>query len=314
MRRIGAKISITGLALAMGGTALAAPPPRAVREMIAKAAQSDDPTVFAAVVAVSKQANPNSASEIDTLAKTISDREAARRLAAAPPAPAPVAPAAAVAPPKPPAVWKGTAELGGSHSTGTKNILALYGSVDISRVGPLWTHRLTVRDDYQRSDGVTTVERFAAAYEPRVQIAPSVYAFGLTQYEHDLSLGYRDRYTAGLGVGVKLIDRPNLTVAGDIGPALRFTDYYALENQQTVAGRASLNIRWLPSERITLAQEAAVYAEGQQTSARSVTSIETLLFGPLKGRLSYNLQYERDSRVSRSDLDAITRASLLYSF
>ena len=312
MRRIGAIVSMTGLALTIGGAAMASPPPRAVRAMIAKAAQSDDPTIFAAVVAVAKQANPNSAAEIDALAKTLSERETARGLAAAPPSPAP-RPRAAQAPAVP-TIWKGTAELGGSHSTGTKNILALYGSVDVSRAGPVWTHRLTMRDDYQRSDGVTTVERFAAAYEPRVQFASSLYGFGLTQYEHDLSLGYRDRYTLGVGLGVKLIDRPNLTVAGDLGPALRFTDYYAPDSEETVAGRASLNLRWLPSDRITMAQEAALYADGRQTSARSVTSVETLLFGPLKGRLSYNLQYERDARASRSDLDAITRASLLYSF
>ena len=312
MRRIGALVSMTGLALIVGGTALAAPPPRAVRAMIAKAAQSDDPAVFAAVVAVAKQANPNSAAEIDALARTVADREAARRLAAAP---SPSAPRPQTAPPSPaPAVWKGKAELGGSHSTGTKNILALYGSVDVSRAGPVWTHRLTLRDDYQRTDGTTTVERFAAAYEPRAQLAASLYGFGLTQYEHDRSLGYRDRYTLGVGVGVKLIDRPNLTVAGDLGPALRFTDYYAPDTEEAVAGRASLNIRWLPSHRVTLAKEAALYADGRKTSARSVTSVETLLFGPLKGRLSYNLQYERDARVARSELDAITRASLLYSF
>lgn len=308
MRRIGAIVSMMGLALTAGGTALAAQPPRAVREMIAKAAQSDDPAVFAAVIAVAKQANPNSAAEIDALAKTAAGHEAARRFAAAPRS-APAAPSSPA-----PAVWKGSAELGGSHSTGTKNILALYGSVDISRVGPVWTHRLTVRDDYQRSDGVTTVERFAMGYEPRVQMASSLYGFGLTQYEHDLSLGYRDRYTLGVGLGVKLVDRPNLTVAGDLGPALRYTDYYAPDAEGTVAGRASLNIRWLPSDRLTVAQEAALYADGRQTSSRSVTSVETLLFGPLKGRLSYNLQYERDARAARSDLDAITRASLLYSF
>ena len=281
--------------------------------MIEKAAQSDDPTVFAAVIAVAKQANPNSVAEIDALAKEIGDREAVRRLAEAPPSPAP-APTGPAKPDRPAAVWKGAFELGGSHSSGSTDILALYGSLDISRAGPVWTHRLTMRDDFQRTDGDTTVEPFAAAYEPRVQIAPSLYGFGLTQYEHDRSLGYRDRYTLGLGAGVKLIDRPNLSLGGDVGPALRFTDYYLLDSKQTVAGRASLNFRWLPTDRLTVAQEAAVFVEGDQTSARSVTSVETLLFGPLKARLSYNLQYERDTRVSRSDLDAITRASLLYSF
>ena len=40
MRRIGVIVFLTGLALTIGGAALASPPPRAVRAMIAKAAQS----------------------------------------------------------------------------------------------------------------------------------------------------------------------------------------------------------------------------------------------------------------------------------
>ncbi len=132
------------------------------------------------------------AEDIDALAKSTADREAVRRLALNPPPSKPTGP---------PAHWKGSAELGGSHATGANDILALYGSLDISRIGPVWTHRLTVRDDFQRTDGSTTVERFAAAYEPRVQVAPALYGFGLTQYEHDRSLGYRSRYTVGAGVG-----------------------------------------------------------------------------------------------------------------
>ena len=57
-----------------------------------------------------------------------------------------------------------------------------------------------------------------------------------------------------------------------------------------------------------------MYVEGAQTSAKSSTALETLLFGPLKGRLSYEVQHERDARVNRSAIDTSTRASLLYSF
>jgi putative salt-induced outer membrane protein len=317
MRRLTTIISLTALVAAVAGPAMSAPAPRAVRAMIVKAAQSDDPTVFASVIAIAKQAHPRSSAEIDALAKTVADREARRRLAlAAPDGPAPSKPKRA-APPPAPVTWKATAELGGSSATGKKDVVALYGSLDVSRIGPVWTHRLTAREDFQRTDGSTTTDRFAAAYEPRAQIATGTYAYGLTQYEHDRTLGYRNRYTVGAGVGMKVVDQPNLSIGGDLGPALRFTDYYVMEREQSLAGRASLSVRWLPTDRVTVAQEGAVYVEAEQSSARSVTSVETLLFGPLKARLSYNMQYERDSRpsrVARSDRDTITRASLLYSF
>lgn len=314
MRRLTTIISMTALITAMAGPAMSAPTPRAVRAMIVKAAQSDDPTVFASVIAVAKQAHPRSSAEIDALAKMVADREARRRLAQAGPK---HSTPERLKPPAPPVKWKATAELGGSSATGKKDVVALYGSLDVSRIGPVWSHRLTAREDFQRTDGSTTTDRFAAAYEPRAQIATGTYAYGLTQYEHDRTLGYRNRYTVGAGVGMKVVDQPNLAIGGDLGPALRFTDYYVMEREQSVAGRASLSMRWLPTDRVTVAQEGAVYVEADQSSARSVTSVETLLFGPLKARLSYNVQYERDSRpsrVARSDRDTITRASLLYSF
>lgn len=304
---------------------LPGPVHEAVRAMIAKAAESDDPAVFAAVVAVAKDANPDAAAEIDAIADAAGDMAAQSRIARInppPPAPAPprITPQQAVLaqtlvpPPPKPIEWKGTMELGGSRSTGSTEAVGIYGALDVSRVGPNWTHRLVSRGDYQETNRNPTTERFNAAYEPRVNLRPGLYAFGLAQYEHDRFLGYRHRYTTGLGAGLKVIDKPQMKVDVDLGPALRFTDFYLLEEEQTVAGRGNINIRWLPTDRITVSQEATIYAEDRQTSAKSVTAVETMLFGPLKARLSYNLQYERDSRISRSDLDGITRATLLYTF
>jgi putative salt-induced outer membrane protein len=39
-----------------------------------------------------------------------------------------------------------------------------------------------------------------------------------------------------------------------------------------------------------------------------------LLFGPLKGRLSYNVQYERDAPEGQKRTDTVSRASLVYAF
>jgi putative salt-induced outer membrane protein len=296
------------------GAALAVPVPDAIRAMIVTAARSDDPTVFAAVVAVAKQTAPESAPEIDQLAGEIpKDVAAIARAEAGDLAPPSdvilVTPLPARVPP-----WKGAAELGGSRATGDTDTLGVYASLDLSRAGPIWTHRVNARFDYQDTNGVRSVERYGFGYLPQVRLTEGLYSVGVAQYEHDRFLGYQDRYTLGFGFGLSPVDRPDFKVSVDAGPAFRRTDYIDQGREATIAGRGSLTAKWVPSERVTVSQEGAVYLETGQTTAKSTTALETLLFGPLKARLSYNLQYERDRRAGRLDLNTTTRASLLYSF
>jgi putative salt-induced outer membrane protein len=306
--------------LALGAPAMGAPLPEGMRAMIAKAVESDDPTVLAAVLAVARQAAPDSLAEIEAAASDQPAAVAAERAAMSPTSPppitvqlaAPIEPPTVAAAPKPD--WKGAVEVGGARTAGTTDLLAVHGAVDLSRVSNQWTQRVVAKADYQETNGAKSTERFSLAYQPQVRLRPELYAFGLGQYEHDRFLGYRNRYTVSVGAGLTLFDRPDFRVALDAGPAVRMTEFYGLDREGAVAGRGSVAIKWLPTRRVTLTQEGAVYIEGAQRSAKSTTSIETLLFGPLKGRLSYDVQHEQDARVNRSAVDTSTRASILYSF
>jgi putative salt-induced outer membrane protein len=319
---------IAGVAAALCGRApaQATPAPQPVVAMIVKAAESGDGATLATVVSIAKQTNPDSLSEIDALARSLAPE---RQTAAAPPPPAVAAApeaaaiaAAVTAPaagaPQEPARaalagWKGSVELGGSLAQGESDVAGAYGVLDLLRAGAVWSQRATLRGDYQQTDGRTTTQRFSLAYEPRAKLSASRYAFGLAQYENDRMLGISNRYTVGAGLGLQLADRPDFKLAVDFGPALRLTDHRDGDEEGSVAARGSLNFRWLATERLTIAQEGALYSEESQASAKSITSLETLLFGPLKARLSYNLQYERTPGAART-LDTTTRASLLYAF
>jgi putative salt-induced outer membrane protein len=307
-------------------TAHATPAPEPVAAMIAAAADSGDAASLATVVRIAKMTNPDSGAEIDALVAMLAARDepaAAREasvltasvqaVGAAPPGGAPAAPSPAGPPSMP--LWKGSVELGGSMAQGSSEVAGAYGVLDVTRAGPVWSQRATFRGDYQQTDGHTTTDRLSLAYEPRARLSPDRYAFGLAQFEHDGMLGYDMRYTLGAGLGLQVADRPWLKVAVDFGPALRLTERRDASEERAVAGRGSLNIRWLPTDRLTITQEGAVYTEPTQATAKSITSVETLLFGPLKARLSYNLQYERNPAATNgAALDTTTRAALLYQF
>jgi putative salt-induced outer membrane protein len=290
-------------ASAVGAPAVAKPLPEGVTAMIRKAAEAGDPAVLAAVLQVARQANPESLAEIDAAAKPEPAGAAVKRIAGA-----------AAAPAAPPA-WKGSVELGGGLSTGATQATGGYGAVDITHAVGRWRDRLVGRGDYQKTDGETSTERLSIAYEPRLDLSSATYAFGLTQYEHDRIQGYQSRYTVGAGLGLEISRNPALKLALDFGPAVRVTRRYdGPGDDATLAARGGVKLKWLPSERVTLSEESALYADDGETSAKSITSLDTLLFGPFKARLSYDVSYEKNPSLEGPKLATTTRASLLYSF
>ncbi len=100
----------------------------------------------------------------------------------------------------------------------------------------------------------------------------------------------------------------------DLGPAVRQTKYISEGSDTKVAGRGSLNFSWKPNANIQIANQTAIFFESDDTNLTSTTTLDTKLFGPVKGRLSYNVTYENDVPGEAKSFDTITAASLVYSF
>jgi putative salt-induced outer membrane protein len=166
----------------------------------------------------------------------------------------------------------------------------------------------------QETNGVTTTERVTASWQPNYKFDDRLYAYGLGQYEHDQFLGYANRYTGGGGLGYRLVAGSKLILDLEGGPVLRQTDFIDEPNETTIAGRASLSMRWKVTPTLQLSQDAAVYVEQGNNNATSTTALDTRLLGALKARFSYNLQYERDTPAGRESLDTLSRATIVYSF
>lgn len=303
------RLSCVTALLAAAGPACAEPVPDLVRGMIENAIATGDAQMVSSVVTAAKKTVPGSVAEIDEL---VDDHD--RRLAEATAMRA-AAERDRLASAGLLELWTGQVELGGSWATGNTRTLGVYGAAKLKRSGLDWQHDLSLRVDYQETDKVPTTERAIFAWQPRYKISQTYYAYGLTQYEHDRFLGYRHRLTAGVGLGVVAVDRPTMRMEIDVGPALRYVDFYGPDGEEKrLAGRGAINFRWTPVPRLTIAQEVALYVEKNNSTATSTTSVETLLFGPLKGRLSYNVQYERDAPDGQKHTDTVSRASLVYAF
>jgi putative salt-induced outer membrane protein len=276
--------------------------------MIAAAYRTGDDATINAVVGVAKATFPNEVAVIDrlaagdaaVLAQTRKDAQERERIR--------------IQEARFFQIWKGELEAGASRSTGTTRSLGVYASAKLTRDGLDWRQKFSARIDLQQTDNVTTTERMIAAWQPNYKFDERLYAYGLTQYEHDRTLGYTSRFTLGAGLGYTVIATDNARVEVEGGPAFRHTDYTEEPVHDTIAARASLTGKIALSPTVSISQDAALFFEVKDTTISATTALETTLIGALKAKFSYNIQYEQNAPAGAHALDTVTRATLVYGF
>lgn len=314
------RAALLGLPLAFLAQPAAATLPESVRAMIEAAFRDNDPAAIAAVIKLAKETHPEDAAEIDAMTqarlKRLQIAKEAQREGAG---------------------WlefvHGALELGASRSTGNTDSFGAYGSAQLTQDSPHWLHALNVRADYLRSNQVTTTDRTTAAFQSNYKFDPNRYIYGLAQFERDPILGFWARYTLGTGIGFTVANKPKLKIDLTGGPAVRHTNFLNVvettdattglpievpsdgpHEATTLAGRASMNIRWQISPTVTVTQDAAIFVERGDSNGTGDLGLETPLIGHLKARFSYSVQYEADPPAGTKSLDTISRATLLYNF
>lgn len=299
---------ITAPAVEMAAIDIAAQLPASVYELAATAWKAEDEAALKAVFKLARTAWPTAVAQTDALEAEYAARSAekAARIARAH--------ADRLAAASPFDNWKGTIELGGAWSTGSTDLLALYGALKLEREGLRWQHRLFGKVDFQKSDGSTTADRYNLGWQPGYNFSENMFTYGLGQFEHDQFLGFSARYTLSTGIGVVLASEPGPKLSLTGGPAVRHTDYIGKRTANEPAGRAALAFRWKVTPTLALAQDASVFFESDTTSALSTTAVETALFPKLKARLSWEVQYEQTELADHAPIDTTSRATLVYSF
>lgn len=292
------------------------PPP--VRAMIDAAIATGDETKVRTVVDLAKATNPGELEAIDAInAAFVASKAEEKRLAEAERIEA-VRSAGMFD------RWKGKGELGGSRTTGNSRDLGLAAALDVKREGIEWTHQLRARADYQRTNGVTSREKYFAAYEPRWQFRDDLFLYGLSQFERDTFSGFDARYALSAGVGYNAIRQPKLELSLKAGPALRRTDLTNGDSDTRIAGLVGLDFDWVIADGVKLTQDTNAVAEtggaavaifdSRNTTLSLVTGLEARITGKLSTRFSYQVDYQSDPPPGTVGTDTLSRVTLVYGF
>ena len=292
--------------------------PPSVRAIIEAAIATGDEGKVKTVVELAKATNPGEVAEIDAINATFLAQKAEERQ---------LAEAKRLEAMRTAGIfdrWKGKGELGGSRSTGNSRNLGLSAGLDLKRDGIEWTHQLRARADYQRTNGVTSREKYFAAYEPRWQFRDDLFLYGLGQFDRDTFSGFDARYALSAGVGYHAVRRPDLNLSLKAGPALRRTDYTTGESDTRVAGLLGLDFDWTIVDGVKLTQDTNAVAEtggtavaifdSRNTTLSLVTGLEARITGKLSTRFSYQVDYQSDPPPGSVGTDTLSRVTLVYGF
>ncbi|WP_028056221.1 DUF481 domain-containing protein [Sphingobium bisphenolivorans] len=275
------------------------PPP--VREMLEAAIANGNETEIATVAKIAKQTNPGAVDEIQRMVKSWKERTKATE-------------ETVIREARFTELWTGRVEAGGFRSTGSTSEIGISAKAEIKRAGIQWSHKLTASADYRRANGVTSRERYLASYEPRYEFDTRGFAYGLSQFERDTSIGYDERYTASAGIGYKVIVSGPLDLSLDAGPSVRHAAYVTGERETKLGARGSLDLVWRLAPNLAFKQVASAYAESDVYTLNSLTSLETKVNSRLSAAFSHNVQYESETLLSARDFDTLSRLTLTYDF
>ena len=304
--------------LGCAATAAQAELPEGARAMIDAAIASGDERKVATVIGLARSTWPEERSTIDAINDQWKITLAARRAAEAEAEQTALINAGMFD------RWSGEGELGAFQSSGNTESVGVAAALRLDREGIDWTHSIRLRADYQRQNGSTSREQFAASYEPRWQFDENIFAYGLAQYERDRIQGFSSRYSVSGGFGYRVIDHPKLKLSLKAGPAYRVTDFTDGTSADRLAGLVGLDFDWQMLDRLKLTQDVEALAEtggeatlifdGANTTINLVTGLDFRVSNRLRSRLSYKVEYDSNPPAGSEGTDTLTRATLIYGF
>lgn len=288
----------------------AGPPtlPRAVKAMIEEAIRRDDSEAVSAVVKVALATQPYDAPEIKEMHRQYLDRKA-RILAERTQEETDRIRHSSVI-----ELWKGQIELGAFRSTGNTSNFGYTGALKLDRKGIDWQHTIQVSADYQKDSGTVTRDQFGASYQPRYTLNEGFFTYGRLQYERDQIQGFRNRYSFSGGLGYRVLNKPDMHLSLEVGPALRRTNFVDDASETTWSTLTSMDFDWKLNGTLKLSQVASSYLGSDNNTFTSLTGIEAGMAKGLKVKLSYSVEHETAPPAGTLQTDTISRFSLVYGF
>lgn len=291
IRHISLGLAATGLFLGSSATASAAPEeakagehlPAPLEAMLREAQKNERDTVEN----IAKRLYPAYRDEIDDLIDDIEDAEQAQagkdELSRG---------------------WRGEISAGANWSSGNTDSKGVNVSFDVERETTHEKHRIAGYLDLASQDGESITERMGLGYRARRDFGETPwFGLGLLTYERDAFQGIERRFTEMAGIGYQLIDNDTMTLEVSTGPALRQSLFTGKDPEDRIAWAGGGELDYDITDTLNFTQYIFVAIDEGNSSAVSVSTFTSNIYGHISGKVSFTADYESDAAEGTKRLD-----------
>lgn len=210
--------------------------------------------------------------------------------------------------------WKGEVQAGAFVSSGNTQDVGASAGLNLNKETVRWRHEVRGAAEYQESGDQVSKERYFAGYTGQWKLGGRTFISLAGTAERDRFAGFRSRFAESVGIGYRFVERPDLRVDLQAGPALRQVDYYATGDEIAFSARFGSDLSWKIRPDLIFTQNSTVFLDSVSSTLTAVTALTTKLRSDLSARTAFDLRYESEPAPGRKNTDTTLRTSLVYSF
>lgn len=212
------------------------------------------------------------------------------------------------------AEWTSEVEGGAVKTSGNTSTQTINGKAKIVAEYTQWRQTLKGSALNTKDNNATTGEKYDASLKTDYKLSDRSYLFLRLGYESDRFTGYRSRITETLGYGRDLFKTNNFLWNLELGAGARQDRLTDGTRKKSAIFRASSEAKWKISDNTKFAEEASTEGGKSGWITKSVTSLQSHIYGSLSSKIYFGLTHTSKVPVGKTKLDTETGISLVYAF
>ncbi|WP_371316385.1 YdiY family protein [Shewanella sp. NIFS-20-20] len=214
----------------------------------------------------------------------------------------------------------GSAELGGTLTTGNTDTSSIKGAVKLEHEIANWHNTYEANALYSKDTDVVTAERYFAGGQGDYALDDRSYLFINANYLKDPFTGYDYTITSAVGYGYTVFESQQTKFDVEIGPGYL---YQRLDEEQSALLGKDTEQSWVAHGVInfeTQLSESSTFSQrfigdyGDKFEGRSETAITANIIGALAMKFAVVVRYNSEPLDDKKSTDTETNMTLLYSF
>lgn len=222
-------------------------------------------------------------------------------------------------PPQDNTPWNTSAELGSLISTGNSNSVNINAKLNVNYNTHKWADKVILTTIYGSNEGKATERRYGVDAEFKYQLKDKVFSYARGQANRAYFKPYDYAFTENIGLGLRVMDKSNLTIDVQSGPGGKQT--IDTQSDQDVVTKnimveTSSDIIWKLNDITSITESLDGQFDKTNNLLKSELALQTNFSKALALKISYVMEYNKvlpPESEHNKHLDTTTSVTMVYT-